>query len=149
MLTFSSCGANLPLWFPPPEPLGQLLPNAKVHFTTRADSTIMPFSLLSSSSLWSWGRLLISSEWIACVDWLCAIFSNIFENIEGLAHFRIREYSREYRCPSRLSPQEYTCTLSFSETSRAGSYSHLQALGRPAGRRPSWSGCACSEAPIQ
>ena len=36
------------------------------------------------------------------------IFSNIFENIEGPAHFHIREYSREYRCPGRLFPQEYT-----------------------------------------
>ena len=29
-------------------------------------------------------------------------FSNIFENIDGPAHSRIREYSREYRCPCRL-----------------------------------------------
>ena len=34
---------------------------------------------------------------------LYAIFSNIFENIEGRAHFRIREYSREYRRPLALS----------------------------------------------
>ena len=39
---------------------------------------------------------------------LYTIFSNIFENIEGPAHFHIREYSREYRCPGRLFPQEYT-----------------------------------------
>ena len=39
---------------------------------------------------------------------LCALFSNIFENIEGPAHFHIREYSREHRCPGRLFPQEYT-----------------------------------------
>ena len=40
----------------------------------------------------------------------CARYSdsNIFENIEGPAHFHIREYSREYRCPGRLFPQEYT-----------------------------------------
>ena len=37
---------------------------------------------------------------------LCALFSNIFENIEGPAHFHIREYSREHRCPGRLFPQE-------------------------------------------
>ena len=39
---------------------------------------------------------------------LYTLFSNIFENIEGPAHFHIREYSREYRCPGRLFPQEYT-----------------------------------------
>ena len=39
---------------------------------------------------------------------LYVLFSNIFENIEGPAHFHIREYSREYRCPGRLFPQEYT-----------------------------------------
>ena len=33
---------------------------------------------------------------------LGVLFSNIFENIEGPAHFRIREYSREYRCPGWL-----------------------------------------------
>ena len=38
-------------------------------------------------------------------------FSNIFENIDGLVHFRIREYSREYRCPGRLFSQEYTSFL--------------------------------------
>ena len=39
---------------------------------------------------------------------LYTTFSNIFENIEGPAHFHIREYSREHRCPGRLFPQEYT-----------------------------------------
>ena len=39
---------------------------------------------------------------------LYTIFSNIFENIEGPAHFHIREYSREHRCPGWLFPQEYT-----------------------------------------
>ena len=42
---------------------------------------------------------------------LYTIFSNIFENIEGPAHFRIREYSREHRCPGRLFSQEYTSFL--------------------------------------
>ena len=33
----------------------------------------------------------------------CAtFFANIFENIDGPAHFHIPEYSREYRCPGRL-----------------------------------------------
>ena len=31
-----------------------------------------------------------------------SFFANIFENIDGPAHFRILEYSREYRCPGRL-----------------------------------------------
>ena len=41
------------------------------------------------------------------------IFSNtcIFENIEGPAHFRIREYSREYRCPGAAFSQESTSFL--------------------------------------
>ena len=30
------------------------------------------------------------------------IFANFFENIDGPAHFRIREYSREYRPPLAL-----------------------------------------------
>ena len=30
------------------------------------------------------------------------LFANIFENIDGPAHFLIPEYSREYRCPGRL-----------------------------------------------
>ena len=30
------------------------------------------------------------------------IFANFFENISSPADFRIREYSREYRCPCRL-----------------------------------------------
>ena len=30
------------------------------------------------------------------------LFANFFENISRPAHFRIREYSREYRCPGRL-----------------------------------------------
>ena len=42
---------------------------------------------------------------------LYTFFSNIFENIEGPAHFRIREYSREYRCRGRLFSQEYTSFL--------------------------------------
>ena len=33
---------------------------------------------------------------------LSILFSNIFENIDGLADFRIREYSQEYRCLARL-----------------------------------------------
>ena len=33
---------------------------------------------------------------------LSTFFANIFENIDGPAHFRILEYSREYRCPGRL-----------------------------------------------
>ena len=39
---------------------------------------------------------------------LSTIFSNISENIDGPAHFRIREYSREYRCPGAAFSQEST-----------------------------------------
>ena len=42
---------------------------------------------------------------------LSTIFSNISENIDGPAHFRIREYSREHRCPGQLFSQEYTSFL--------------------------------------
>ena len=42
---------------------------------------------------------------------LCVFFSNIIENIEGPAHFRIREYSREYRCPGRLFSRIYGAFL--------------------------------------
>ena len=42
---------------------------------------------------------------------LSTIFSNISENIDGPAHFRIREYSREYRCPGAAFSQESTSFL--------------------------------------
>ena len=43
---------------------------------------------------------------------LGTLFSNIFENIRGPADFRIREYSREYRCPGRLLPKNIEPFLS-------------------------------------
>ena len=62
---------------------------------------------LAHPNPWSSASSYLSSQSLAVVG-LYTIFSNIFENIEGPAHFHIREYSREYRCPGRLFPQEYT-----------------------------------------
>ena len=46
------------------------------------------------------GHAILCSQgkWVG----LSTFFANIFENIDGPAHFRILEYSREYRCPGRL-----------------------------------------------
>ena len=57
------------------------------------------------------GALRDGTHLIAAQLGLSLLFSNIFENIDRPAHFRIREYSREYRCPGWLFPQEYASFL--------------------------------------
>ena len=48
----------------------------------------------------------LARQWRELALGLSTIFSNISENIDGPAHFRIREYSREYRCPGAAFSQE-------------------------------------------